>query len=66
MIYSIGDTVDYTKLGWQSDWDGEDVGFNDILIVGLYSDPNHEKVSYYIDMETSKTLEVFIEGEEEC
>lgn len=66
MIYSIGDTVDYTKMGWQSDWDGEDVGFDDVLIVGLYNDPNYEGVSYYIDMETDKILEVFTEGEEEC
>lgn len=65
MIYSIGDTVDYTKMGWQSDWDGEDVGFDDVLIVGLYSDPNHEDVMYYINMETRKILQVLIEGEEE-
>lgn len=67
MIYSIGNTVDYTRLVWQSDWDGEDVGFDDVLIVGLYNDPNHIKVSYHIDIETSKILEVLIEGEdEEC
>lgn len=65
MIYSIGDTVDYTKMGWQSDWDGEDVGFDDVLIVGLYSDPDHEDVMYYINMETSKILQVLIEGEED-
>lgn len=66
MIYSIGDeVVDYTKLGWQSDWDGDEVGFDKVSVVGLYSDPNEEKVSYYIDMETNKIIEILIESEEE-
>lgn len=65
MIYSIGDTVDCTKLGWQSDWDGEDVGFDNVSVVGLYSDPNSEGVMYHIDMDTNKILEILIEGEEE-
>ena len=65
MIYSIGDVIDYTKLGWSSDWNGEDVGYDNVSVVGLYSDPNNEDVMYYIDMDTNKILEVLIEGEEE-
>lgn len=65
MIYSIGDEVDINRLNWQSDWEGYEVGHDDVEVIGLYSDPNNEKVDYYIDVETYKVVEVLIEGEED-
>lgn len=64
LTYSIGDKVDYTKLHWQSDWNGYEVGFENIGVVGLYTNPNTNE-DYYIDMESSKILQIFSEEEEE-
>ena len=67
MIYSIGDRVDYSKLYWSSDWCGEELGYEDISVVGLYLDPTEEEVYYYIDIEKGRVLEIidFKEEEEE-
>lgn len=50
---------------WSSDWDGEDVGYPNSLVVGLYSakeNPNH---FFYIDMESLDILEEWeIENDE--
>ena len=35
----IGTTVDYIKDHWSSDWNGYEVGFDDVNVVGLYSVP---------------------------
>ena len=35
----IGNIVNYTKHRWSSDWNGDEVGFDDVDIVGLYSLP---------------------------
>lgn len=64
MTYLIGDKVDVTILHWQSDWDGDEVGHEDTLIVGFYSSLDG-KVDYYIDMEENKIIEIFLTTEEE-
>lgn len=48
--------IDYTKLHWQSDWNGYEVGYPEVLVVGLYSDPESNK-SMYIDIEEGLILE---------
>jgi hypothetical protein len=45
-------------LLWQSDWDGYEVGFEDVLIVGLYQLANTE-IYIYIDMENMKILDMW-------
>lgn len=42
-------------LLWQSDWDGQEVGFDDINIVGLYT-LKETTINFYIDMESNKIL----------
>lgn len=64
MTYLIGDKVDIASLHWQSDWDGYEVGYDDILIVGFYSSPDGE-VDYYIDVETGKVIDIFLTNEDE-
>jgi len=50
-------------LIWQSDWNGDEVGFDDVEVVGLYSNQRSDgKVySYYIDMEKMIILDFWIE-----
>lgn len=50
-------------LVWQSDWSGDEIGFDDVSVVGLYS---HERsdgklYSYYIDMDKMVVLDFWIE-----
>jgi hypothetical protein len=57
-----------TDLHWSSDWNGDEVGFPEIDVVGLYSS---EKLGchFYMDMSTNEILEVMIdvdEDEEDC
>ncbi len=69
MLYKVGEKVDYSKLHWQSDWGYDEIycvkNSNISSVIGLYSDPNNEKVDYYIDVDTHKVVEVLIEGEED-
>jgi hypothetical protein len=52
-------------LHWQSDWNGDEVGYDDINIVGLYSlETVMNTVYFYIDMETGAVLEAWTDGEE--
>jgi hypothetical protein len=45
-------------LIWQSDWNGYEVGYEDVEVVGLYG-LKHSDVHFYIDMDTLKILEAF-------
>lgn len=52
-------------LHWQSDWAGDEVGYDSINIVGLYSLTTiMNTVYFYIDMETGTVLEAWTDGEE--
>lgn len=45
------------NLRWQSDWNGDEVGFADIDVVGLFTN-NELRTDFYIDSSTGKVLEV--------
>jgi len=56
-------SITLEDLVWQSDWNGDEVGFDDVGVVGLYS---HERsdgkvYSYYIDMGKMIILDFWIE-----
>jgi hypothetical protein len=44
------------ELAWNSDWNGDEVGFPEVDVVGLYSIGN---VHFYINMETLEVLEIW-------
>lgn len=50
-------------LGWQSDWNGDEVGYDDIEVVGLYSLSltDGRTVYMYIDTENGTVLEAWLE-----
>ena len=56
----IGTTIDYTKDRWSSDWNGDEVGFDDVDVVGLYSVPD-STISYYVDTETGYVLDAWVD-----
>lgn len=59
--------IDVTvKMLWSSDWDGEDVGYPNSLIVSLYTTENEEgKILYlYVDVKSNKILDFWIDEEE--
>jgi hypothetical protein len=61
--YKVGDEVYYPNLCWSSDWNGDEVGFDDIDVVGLYSFPNTE-IYIYVNVENGVILDIW-NGEEE-
>ena len=60
----IGTTVDYTKDHWSSDWNGDEVGFDDVNVVGLYFIPD-SSISYYVDTENGYVLDAWAEVAED-
>lgn len=52
-----------SDLTWCSDWDGLDVGYDDVLVVGLYYS-EHLGAHLYIDTETGELLEILMDEEE--
>ena len=58
--------VNLTGLMWQSDWNGYEVGFPEVSVVGLYTSPALN-CDMYIDMENMCILQIFMnDDEEEC
>ncbi|TKH08503.1 hypothetical protein FC678_20095 [Peribacillus simplex] len=58
--------INYTDLMWQNDWDGEEVGYDEIHVVSLYVLKLNPNINILIDLENNKILEVFLdEGEDE-
>lgn len=53
----------YEKLRWQSDWNGYEVGHDDIEAVGLYTLPDYP-IDVFIDCETGKIVEAFYNEED--
>lgn len=52
----------FRRIHWSSDWNGYEVGYPDINVVGLYS---YHELNLYIDMETLKILEAWFDVEDE-
>lgn len=47
----------FNDLRWQSDWDGEDIGYEDINVVGVYTSQEHS-VFVYINVEEGLVIDV--------
>lgn len=51
-------------LLWESDWNGDEVGFPDVNVVGLYR-LKDTQVYFYVDIEDMKILEAWEIKEED-
>lgn len=54
----------FGNLGWSSDWNGDEVGYDHVDVVGLYL-LNDTDFGFYINMETMEILEVLCFSEHE-
>lgn len=52
-----------SDLHWQSDWNGYEVGYDDIDVVGLYTSTKLG-IDVYLNAENGEILEVFTEEED--
>lgn len=55
--------LDWNDLHWYSDWNGYEVGYPDIEVVGLYALKMNPKILFYVDTENQKIINAFIEGD---
>lgn len=62
--YEVGDEVSYQDLHWSSDWNGDEVGYDDIPVVGLYSFKGTE-IYVYLNTEDGTILEIWDAEEED-
>lgn len=53
-----GTRRNYQNDHWQSDWNGDEVGYPECDVVGLYSIAG-ENIDYYVNTETGIVLETF-------
>lgn len=53
----------FQDLGWSSDWGGDEVGYPEYDVVGLYMLKDSD-FGFYIEMESMRILEVLNFGEE--
>lgn len=51
--------LDYEDLHWCSDNNGYEVGYDDVLVVGLYSLKVNPEIHFYIDVGEEMILEAF-------
>ena len=56
--------VNFENLIWQSDFNGDEVGYDDVDVVGFYMD-FQKNILHEINMETMEILNVERFGEEE-
>lgn len=57
-----GVVVDVTRLLWNSDWNGDEVGHDNCPVVGPYTVPGLE-LDIYVDTETGVILEGWYQPE---
>ena len=61
-MYNMIVSIELNNLVWSSDWNGDEVGYPELGVVGLYSQERDDgSYSFYIDMETNKVLEFWKE-----
>ena len=55
-------TIELSDLAWSSDWNGDEVGYPESDVVGLYSQERDDGCYYfYIDMDTNMVLDFWKE-----
>ena len=61
-MYNMLVSIELNNLVWSSDWNGDEVGYPELGVVGLYSQERDDgSYSFYIDMETNQVLEFWKE-----
>lgn len=56
--------MDYRKLNWQSDYPGDEIGYDDILQIGIYQLIDFPEITILIDVVNDKILEVWLDEED--
>ena len=65
-MYNMLATIHLDNLVWSSDWNGDEVGYPESEIVGLYSQERDDGGYYfYLDMDTAEVLDFWKEDMEE-
>lgn len=57
----VGTIREYQLDYWSSDWNGDELGMDEILVNGLYTVKENPEISYYIDTETGIILDAWVE-----
>lgn len=55
--------MNYSKLHWWSDWSGDEIGYDEALVVGLYSLIDFPEIHMYIDVDNDVIIDVWVEEE---
>lgn len=58
----VNDIINPINLAWLSDWDGYEVGYDNVNVVGLYKVKDSD-VYLYINMENNTVLERWEDAE---
>lgn len=64
-MYELELSVYMRNLLWQSDWNGYEVGYPEVPVVGLYTHYNEDtgdQIGLYIDIENQRILDMWVEA----
>ena len=57
-MFNMLASIELTDLAQSSDWNGDEVGYPESEVVGLYSQERDDgRYSFYLDMETYQVLD---------
>lgn len=56
------DNLRYDKMHWHADWNGDEVGYDNVSVIGLYSIGD---MYMYIDIENDSIVEAWFYDEED-
>ena len=57
-MFNMLASIELTNLAWSSDWNGDEVGYPESGVVGLYSQERDDgRYSFYLDMETYEVFD---------
>lgn len=67
-MFNVLVTIELTDLRWSSDWNGYEVGYPEVGVVGLYQliNENEQEIYLYIDIDNMKLLEWWVVEDDPC
>lgn len=52
--------IDYNDFKWESDYDGEELGYEEVHVVGLYTLKAYPEILVYIDTENHVLIDAAV------
>jgi hypothetical protein len=55
--------INFNDFRWESDYNGDEVGHNDVSVVGQYTLIDYPEINVYVDTEKGVIIEIWVSKE---